>query len=45
MVRPWVETDDYRDVTPEFKMRFDREGTSIPFPQPVVHGSQEQAAD
>ena len=36
-VRPWVKTDDYWDVywdiTREVKMRFDREGISIPFPQ------------
>jgi len=40
-VRPWVETDDYWDVywdvTREVKMRFDREGVSIPFPQRDVH--------
>jgi small conductance mechanosensitive channel len=41
IVRPWVETDDYWDVywdvTREVKMRFDREGISIPFPQRDVH--------
>ena len=40
-VRPWVKTDDYFDVlfhvTREVKMRFDREGISIPFPQRDVH--------
>ncbi|HET6277756.1 MAG TPA: mechanosensitive ion channel domain-containing protein [Candidatus Polarisedimenticolia bacterium] len=41
VVRPWVLTDDYWevywDVTREVKMRFDREGISIPFPQRDVH--------
>jgi small conductance mechanosensitive channel len=41
VVRPWVETEDYWDVywdiTREVKMRFDREGISIPFPQRDVH--------
>jgi small conductance mechanosensitive channel len=41
VVRPWVQTDDYWDVyweiTREVKMRFDREGISIPFPQRDVH--------
>jgi small conductance mechanosensitive channel len=41
VVRPWVSTDDYWDVywdvTREVKMRFDREGISIPFPQRDVH--------
>lgn len=41
IVRPWVKTDDYWDVywdiTREVKMRFDREGISIPFPQQDVH--------
>jgi small conductance mechanosensitive channel len=41
VVRPWVETDDYWDVhwdvTREVKLRFDREGVSIPFPQRDVH--------
>lgn len=41
IVRPWVEADDYWDVywdiTREVKMRFDREGISIPFPQRDVH--------
>ena len=40
-VRPWVKTEDYWDVywdiTREVKMRFDREGISIPFPQRDVH--------
>ncbi len=41
VVRPWVRTEDYWDVywdiTREVKMRFDREGISIPFPQRDVH--------
>ena len=41
VVRPWTKTDDYWDVyweiTREVKMRFDREGISIPFPQRDVH--------
>jgi small conductance mechanosensitive channel len=41
IVRPWTETDDYWDVywdlTREVKLRFDREGISIPFPQRDVH--------
>lgn len=40
-VRPWVRTQDYWDVywdiTREVKMRFDREGVTIPFPQRDVH--------
>jgi len=46
VVRPWVATDDYWevywDVTREVKMRFDREGVSIPFPQRDVHMFREQ---
>lgn len=41
VVRPWVATADYWDVywdvTREVKLRFDREGISIPFPQRDVH--------
>lgn len=41
IVRPWAKTDDYWDVywdiTREVKMRFDKEGVSIPFPQRDVH--------
>jgi len=47
VVRPWVETDDYWDaywdITREVKMRFDREGISIPFPQRDVHLFTEQS--
>jgi small conductance mechanosensitive channel len=45
VVRPWVRTDDYWDVywdlTREVKMRFDREGISIPYPQRDVHLHQQ----
>ena len=41
IVRPWVVTADYWnvywDITREVKMRFDREGITIPFPQRDVH--------
>ena len=41
LVRPWCKTDDYWDVywdvTREVKIRFDKEGVSIPFPQQDVH--------
>ncbi len=47
VVRPWVKTEDYWDVywdiTREVKLRFDREGISIPFPQRDVHLYNEQA--
>ncbi len=47
VVRPWVKTDDYWDVywdiTREVKMRFDKEGISIPFPQRDVHLYNETA--
>jgi len=40
-VRPWVKTADYWDVyfdiTEQVKLRFDKEGISIPFPQQDVH--------
>jgi small conductance mechanosensitive channel len=45
IVRPWVKTEDYWDVhwdvTREVKVRFDREGISIPFPQRDVHYYEE----
>lgn len=43
--RPWVKTDDYWDVYWDMlrtvKMRFDKEGVSIPFPQRDVHMIQD----
>jgi small conductance mechanosensitive channel len=46
-VRPWVKTEDYWsvywDITREVKLRFDREGISIPFPQRDVHFYNEGA--
>lgn len=48
IVRPWVKTDDYWDVywdlMREVKLRFDREGISIPFPQRDVHLFTEKPA-
>ena len=39
--RPWVKTADYWtvfwDITREVKLRFDKEGISIPFPQRDLH--------
>jgi small conductance mechanosensitive channel len=47
VVRPWVKTEDYWDVywdiMREVKLRFDREGISIPFPQRDVHLHTETA--
>lgn len=41
VVRPWVKTTDYWDtywyLTREVKLRFDKEGITIPFPQRDVH--------
>jgi small conductance mechanosensitive channel len=49
IVRPWVKTTDYWDVywdvTREVKMRFDREGIAIPFPQRDVHFYMEKSAE
>lgn len=47
VVRPWVDTGDYWDVyfdlTEKIKLRFDKEGISIPYPQQDVHLFQETA--
>ena len=47
-VRPWVKTEDYWtvywDLTRDVKLRFDREGISIPFPQRDVHIYREDTA-
>ena len=49
VVRPWVNTADYWDVywdiTREVKMRFDREGIAIPFPQRDVHFYMERSTE
>ncbi len=49
VVRPWVETGDYWeaywDITREVKLRFDREGLSIPYPQHDVHLVQPPAPE
>lgn len=41
VVRPWVNSDDYLavkfDLTEAVKLRFDKEGISIPYPQRDVH--------
>jgi len=48
IVRPWVNKDDYWEtywaLTRAMKLRFDREGISIPFPQRDVHLIQESKA-
>jgi small conductance mechanosensitive channel len=45
VVRPWVKTGDYWgvyfDLTEAVKLRFDKEGISIPYPQQDVHMHQE----
>jgi len=44
-VRPWVKMDDYWslhfDLNQQVKQRFDAEGITIPFPQRVVHTTDE----
>jgi len=41
IVRPWVKTEDYWtvlwDLTEAVKLRFDKEGINIPFPQRDIH--------
>ena len=48
-VRPWVKTEDYWEtywgITREVKLRFDREGISIPFPQRDVHLFEQSSND
>ena len=49
ILRPWVKTEDYWtvywDLTREVKLRFDREGVSIPFPQRDIHLFRPEPAD
>jgi len=49
ILRPWVRTEDYWtvywDLTREVKLRFDREGVSIPFPQRDIHLFRSEPAD
>ncbi len=46
IVRPWTKTENYWDLywdlTREVKLRFDREGISIPFPQRDIHVYSEE---
>ena len=48
IVRPWTKTEDYWsvywDLMREVKLRFDREGISIPYPQRDVHLYPEKPA-
>jgi small conductance mechanosensitive channel len=48
IVRPWVKTDDYWDtyweLTKAIKLRFDKEGISIPYPQRDVHVKEPKPA-
>ena len=47
IVRPWVKTGDYWDtyweLTKAIKLRFDKEGISIPYPQRDVHVIEQNA--
>ena len=47
IVRPWVKTNDYWntywDLTKAVKLRFDKEGISIPFPQRDVHVHEQKS--
>ena len=49
VVRPWVNKDDYWetfwDLNRAMKLRFDKEGISIPFPQRDVHLIKEPPAN
>ncbi len=48
IVRPWVKTADYWDtyweLTKTIKLRFDKEGISIPYPQRDVHVKEPKPA-
>jgi small conductance mechanosensitive channel len=48
VVRPWVKTEDYWetywDITRGVKLRFDKEGISIPFPQRDIHIFEQKPA-
>ena len=48
IVRPWTKTEDYWsvywDLMREVKLRFDREGISIPYPQRDIHLYPEKPA-
>ena len=47
IVRPWTKTVDYWevywDITREVKVRFDRDGISIPFPQRDIHVHRQES--
>ena len=47
IIRPWVKTSDYWDtyweLTKAIKLRFDKEGISIPYPQRDVHVIEQKA--
>ena len=49
ILRPWVKTADYWhvywDLTREVKLRFDREGITIPYPQRDVHIIRENSGN
>jgi len=49
ILRPWVKTENYWavywDLTREVKLRFDREGVTIPFPQRDIHLYRQEPAD
>jgi small conductance mechanosensitive channel len=48
VVRPWVRTDDYWntywEITKAVKLRFDKEGLSIPYPQRDIHVIEQKPA-
>ena len=49
ILRPWVKTADYWhvywDLTREVKLRFDREGITIPYPQRDIHIIKENSGN